>query len=455
MLSFLLTIAIHLSLGLGILSLFPAMDFKFGRLGYLLLAYPVGLAGMAFLSVVTAIFGLHFGYLIIGALSLVGLVFGIIGIRKVKRGVARPGMTGRPFIIWVFVAVLLAVVAVTAYNSVVLPETGYDSMGIWTIRARMIAHHDGYIRAAWDEYIAVFGDLTRFPPEWPMYPSGWPFAMSWVTAISGNTYSAWPKVLNLVNWLAIGLVLMALLWRKVGWFSIIGWALFSLGPLFHNQAFAGYAELPMILLLFAGFFVFVENRNTSGYILGGLLLGAAMLIKNEGLFFAMPIAAVIAYFSIRKRDWVFWAIVPGILILFKLFGIMFDNSMSYRVSMDLFDLSLGGFFGRFSRSIGYIFSSLFLQDNFGIVPHLVVLLPIVLIPFKMDRREWFSVAIIGIFILEFAFMGGISPERVYSYYGQRVVIERFCMNLFPYFCYLSTVFVASGIEKTFPDGARK
>lgn len=305
----------------------------------------------------------------------------------------------------------------------------------------MIAYHDGDILAAWREYLLTFTDRTKYPAEWPLYPAGWPFVMSWVYHLSGGIQTTWAKTLNLVNWLFAGLSIMLLARRRLGSLSLLAGALFVLAPLFHSQAFAGYAELPMILMLFGAFYLFTETEGYTRYVLPGLLLVSAGFIKDEGFYFAFPVAVVMLFDAAHRKKWLAWLLLPALFAAGRLLLWGFDQRLNYDLPVELFDISIDGFFPRLTHSASVVFRALFLHDSFGIVPHLAVLLPILLIPFRPSRIAMYSVAIIGLYLLAFIFMGALSPNRVFAYYDALTVVERFCMNTIPYLCYLVTTSV--------------
>jgi len=172
------------------------------------------------------------------------------------------------------------------------PVPAWDGWMTWSLKAKALAV-DG------DFYGPVFGSST-YAYSHQDYPPLLPAWQALAYLIGGDLHVSWPSQFQLAwLWTAGGVALVDLVARRwgPGLLFLLPWLC---GPPVVYWAMAGYADVPMALLLLAGTVVLLSSSRTRPAAVAGVLLAGCALMKNEGLPLAVVTAGSLLLFSPHK-----------------------------------------------------------------------------------------------------------------------------------------------------------
>jgi hypothetical protein len=189
-------------------------------------------------------------------------------------------------------AFVLAVGACLLVLSVFRPVPAWDGWMTWSLKAKALAE-DG------DFYGPVFQSPTYAysHQDYPPLLSSWQ-ALAYL--IGGDPRVSWPLQFQLAwLWTAGAVALVNLVARRwgPGMLFLLPWLC---GPPVIYWAMAGYADVPMALLLLAGTAVLLITGPSQPVVVAGVLLAGCALMKNEGLPLAVLTAGSVLVLSPRK-----------------------------------------------------------------------------------------------------------------------------------------------------------
>lgn len=311
---FTVALALIILAGLGIVGIIFRRPFE--SLGELL--GWATLAGLVFLTLVVfalSLIGSRGVILTVG--SLVALILGIIGARKLKSTFSKSERLHRPRT-WGLLVVLVLHLAITA-TIVHRRGIGWDGIFIWDLKARAFFVNDG--RAPLD----YFSDVTR---NWSHqnYPLMVPMAELWAYLWIGTAHQSFGKYLILIFYLPVVPILFESARRLSGTESSAYVA--SLLPLAipmlmteEGSATSGYADFPIGAFYFAAIVALlsmVGERSSRWAAMAGLFGAGIAWTKQEGqiLFIAYALISLIALRGARlpyrliARMW-----LPGLTVL--------------------------------------------------------------------------------------------------------------------------------------------
>jgi hypothetical protein len=169
------------------------------------------------------------------------------------------------------------------------PVPAWDGWMTWSLKAKALAV-DGSFNGP------VFGSSTYAysHQDYPPLLSAWQ-ALAYL--IGGDLRVSWPSQFQLAwLWTAGGVALVNLIARRwgAGLLFLLPWLC---GPPVLYWVMAGYADVPIALLLLAGTAVLLSSGPSHPAAVAGVLLGGCALMKNEGLLLALLTAGAVLVFS--------------------------------------------------------------------------------------------------------------------------------------------------------------
>jgi hypothetical protein len=168
------------------------------------------------------------------------------------------------------------------------PVPAWDGWMTWSLKAKALAADGGF-------YGSVFESPT-FAYSHQDYPPLLPAWQALAYLIGGDLRVSWPLQFQLAwLWTAGSVALIDLTARRWGasFLFLLPWLC---GPPVIYWAMAGYADVPMALLLLAGTAVLLSSSSSQPAAVAGVLLAGCALMKNEGLPLAvLTVGAVLAF----------------------------------------------------------------------------------------------------------------------------------------------------------------
>jgi hypothetical protein len=172
------------------------------------------------------------------------------------------------------------------------PVPAWDGWMTWSLKAKALAADGSF-------YGPVFGSST-YAYSHQDYPPLLPAWQALAYLIGGDLHASWPSQFQLAwLWTAGGVALVDLVARRwgPGLLFLLPWLC---GPPVLYWAMAGYADVPMALLLLAGTVVLLSSSPSQPAAVAGVLLAGCALMKNEGLPLAMVSAGSLLLLSPHK-----------------------------------------------------------------------------------------------------------------------------------------------------------
>jgi hypothetical protein len=187
---------------------------------------------------------------------------------------------------------ILAIGGCLLVLSVFRPVPAWDGWMTWSLKAKALAV-DGNFYGSVFEAPAYAYSHQDYPPLLPAWQ-----ALAYL--IGGDLHVSWPSQFQLAwLWTAGGVALVNLIARRwgSGLLFLLPWLC---APPVIYWAVAGYADVPMALLLLAGTVVLLNSSRTRAAAVAGVLLAGCALMKNEGLPLAVVAAGSVLLFSPHK-----------------------------------------------------------------------------------------------------------------------------------------------------------
>jgi hypothetical protein len=184
---------------------------------------------------------------------------------------------------------VLAVGGCLLVLAVFRPVPAWDGWMTWSLKAKALAVDGSFSGSVFNSSVYAYSHQD-YPPLLPAWQ-----ALAYL--IGGDLRVSWPSQFQLA-WLwsagAVALVnLVARRWGS-GLLFLLPWLC---APPVIYWAMAGYADVPMALLLLTGTVVLLSSRPPQPAAVAGVLLAGCALMKNEGLPLAVLTAASLLVFS--------------------------------------------------------------------------------------------------------------------------------------------------------------
>jgi hypothetical protein len=176
--------------------------------------------------------------------------------------------------------------------SVFRPVPAWDGWMTWSLKAKALAV-DGNFYGLVFESPAYAYSHQDYPPLLPAWQ-----ALAYL--IGGDLQVSWPSQFQLAwLWTAGGVALVNLIARRwgSGLLFLLPWLC---APPVIYWAMAGYADVPMALLLLAGTVVLLSSSSSQPAAVAGVLLVGCALMKNEGLPLAVLTAGSVLVLSPQR-----------------------------------------------------------------------------------------------------------------------------------------------------------
>jgi hypothetical protein len=187
---------------------------------------------------------------------------------------------------------VLAVGGCLLVLSVFRPVPAWDGWMTWSLKAKALAV-DGNFYGSVFEAPAYAYSHQDYPPLLPAWQ-----ALAYL--IGGDLHVSWPSQFQLAwLWTAGGVALVDLVARRwgSGLLFLLPWLC---APPVIYWAMAGYADVPMALLLLAGTVVLLSSSSSRPAAVAGVLLAGCALMKNEGLPLSVLTASSVLFLAPRR-----------------------------------------------------------------------------------------------------------------------------------------------------------
>jgi hypothetical protein len=176
--------------------------------------------------------------------------------------------------------------------SVFRPVPAWDGWMTWSLKAKALAVDGNFYGLVFEAppYAYSHQDYPPLLPAWQ--------ALAYL--IGGDLQVSWPSQFQLAwLWTAGGVALVNLIARRwgSGLLFLLPWLC---APPVIYWAMAGYADVPMALLLLAGTVVLLSSSSSQPAAVAGVLLVGCALMKNEGLPLAVLTAGSVLVLSPQR-----------------------------------------------------------------------------------------------------------------------------------------------------------
>jgi hypothetical protein len=267
------------------------------------LAYLAGVASTLLLGVLLLVIG---GELTIPVFTIIALLLGAGGLalalrrgRTPERERERPHMSrAQMAAIALGCALLIAALLAGLLVAGLRPLSDWDAWSIWGRKAVVLTSGGLDKRVfAGDPY--SFSHL-EYPILLPLFESVYFRAMGVADtqAIHATLWLLYVACMGSIAYLGSRFT------RIWVWLPVV--LALAFGPAFYGQLLSGYADVPMGLFAAPGvvcFGLWLRERDWRWLALGGLLLGAAANVKNEGLLLMVAVFVAAAIVVAAGRDW--------------------------------------------------------------------------------------------------------------------------------------------------------
>jgi hypothetical protein len=180
---------------------------------------------------------------------------------------------------------VLAVGGCLLMLSVFRPVPAWDGWMTWSLKAKALAVDGNFYGSVFEAPTYAYSHQD-YPPLLPAWQ-----ALAYL--ISGDLHVSWPSQFQLAwLWTAGGVALVNLIARRwgSGLLFLLSWLC---APPVIYWTMAGYADVPMALLLLAGTVVLLSSSSSQPAAVAGVLLAGCALMKNEGLPLAVLTAGAV------------------------------------------------------------------------------------------------------------------------------------------------------------------
>jgi 4-amino-4-deoxy-L-arabinose transferase-like glycosyltransferase len=206
-------------------------------------------------------------------------------------------------------AVCLFQVTFVLVQAVRAPLDSFDAWSLWEYKARRFWIDAGVTGGFLHDHAAIFAH--------PAYPPLISLLITWMYTWLGAADPSLMKPLFAVFFVSLLLAFFAALRSRVGSRgALLAVAALALVPRIAEYAGTGLADVPLAAALVASAAALVcrqEDGEWRALLAAGALLGVALLIKRDALFFS--VAALIAVFAVGRSWRAVWRVaVPACLI---------------------------------------------------------------------------------------------------------------------------------------------
>lgn len=278
------------------------------------------LIGGGWISVMIAGLGtfLHGAVLIAGVLVSIGVLI-FAGRQKSENTAANT----KRFSIWeVLLLGIIAAQVVTIGIFASKVALGWDALMTWEWKSRLAFLNGGSLPAAY------FSD-PRYDLSLPRYPLQLPYVGSWLYLCLGRFDQAWIRVIGPFYYLAGIFVVAGACQRLHGSRPLglcAGAAMFFVPYFFAGTwgMFAGYADLPLGVLLVAAVSRIPAESGAAQARLLGILAALLPWMKREGqhLWVIVMVLALIQVWQAKAWKRLPWIVLPGILVIIVFHGLL-------------------------------------------------------------------------------------------------------------------------------------
>jgi hypothetical protein len=207
---------------------------------------------------------------------------------------------------------VLAIGSCLLLLSVFRPVPAWDGWMTWSLKAKALAVDGNFYGSVFEAPTYAYSHQD-YPPLLPAWQ-----ALAYL--IGGDLHVSWPSQFQLAwLWTAGGVALVNLIamrWGS-GLLFLLPWVC---APPVIYWAMAGYADVPMALLLLAGTVVLLSSSSSQPAAVAGVLLAGCALMKNEGLPLAVLTAGAVLVLSPQRA-------IPG-----KALGLIVAAALPWLVS---------------------------------------------------------------------------------------------------------------------------
>lgn len=264
------------------------------------LAWAIGLATFTALAFVLYLAGVRYPEAVWPALALALVIVGVAGLFLGRSRARHLGPSGG-LLPWIMGAGIVALPTTYAFwLAFSAPIYGWDGWAIWALKARMID--------AGGPPLSYFHDpVTQF--SHPGYPLNLPFAEAALFQVPGQWGTDLSALVGPICLMALLLLFAVGLNRLYGTTTaLLGTLALGSVPAFLPQAASGFADVPLTMYVGASalyLLLWWKLRRTADALVFGLLCGAAIWTKREGLVLValLLLAYLYAEFTRRPLRW--------------------------------------------------------------------------------------------------------------------------------------------------------
>src|SRR5215211_213577 len=196
--------------------------------------------------------------------------------------------------------------------SVSRPVPAWDGWMTWSLKAKALAVDGNFYGSVFEAPTYAYSHQD-YPPLLPAWQ-----ALAYL--IGGDLHVSWPSQFQLAwLWTAGGVALVNLIAMRWGSGLLLLLPWLCAPPVIY-WAMAGYADVPMALLLLAGTVVLLSSSSSQPAAVAGVLLAGCALMKNEGLPLAVLTAGAVLVLSPQRA-------IPG-----KALGLIVAGALPWLVS---------------------------------------------------------------------------------------------------------------------------
>ncbi|MEI6597075.1 MAG: glycosyltransferase family 39 protein [bacterium] len=259
------------------------------------LSFPLGAAVITQLMLFNALLGINFN------IGVINFVFGILfclmliyAYRKKRKlnfkglNPAKQSLVSR----LIFLIIIFQVFFV-AGEAVLRPVYGFDALDNWAIKAKSFFYEKSVNLDKTDPY---FMGGTNSKANYPLHIS---FLASWFYFNQGEINESLINLIPAAYYIALLALIYINLIKYISRRKALIFTLFlATAPLLIYHGFNYYADLPLAFYLTAAIiylYNYLRSGRSSDLLLGALMCGAIIFIKNNGLFYAFIILAIFLF----------------------------------------------------------------------------------------------------------------------------------------------------------------
>ncbi len=188
------------------------------------------------------------------------------------------------------------------YESLTRPVYSYDIYTNWAVSGKFFFYKAGLFLDSYNEHF--FGRGYR---AFIGHPLHLPLLQTWIALVLGKFHEVYIKAPGFLYFIGVLGVLYYGVKREAGTFyALITLFFMASVPIFSVHGQDAYSDLPLSFFALSGtvaLWRFFKGGPYAYLTLSGIFFGAAIFVKNEGLFFALSGgSALVLYLFTRKRS---------------------------------------------------------------------------------------------------------------------------------------------------------